>query len=87
MGLGDAKVGEQEGDRLGGHGGVPVGMDGQLPRADALVQQYGVHRGRGLVDVGLVVEHLQHGLALGVRQGPRLRPYGPRRALRGRALG
>src|SRR5688572_32409166 len=30
VGLGDAEVGEQERDRLGGHGGAPVSMQRQL---------------------------------------------------------
>ena len=37
VGLGDAEVGEQERDRLGGHRGAAVGVDGQLPAADALL--------------------------------------------------
>src|SRR5450755_3084099 len=34
--LGDAEVGEQERYGLGGHRGAAVGVDGQLPAADAL---------------------------------------------------
>jgi hypothetical protein len=37
VGLGDAEVGEQEGDRLGGHGRAAVGMEGQLPGWDRLL--------------------------------------------------
>ena len=32
VGLGDAEVGEQERDRLGGHRGAAVGVEGQLSR-------------------------------------------------------
>ena len=38
VGLGDAEVGEQQRDRLGGHRGAAVGVDGQLPAADALLR-------------------------------------------------
>ena len=49
VGLGDAEVGEQERDRLGGHRGAAVGVDGQLVAADALL-------GAGLAD-----QHLGQG--------------------------
>ena len=39
VGLGDAEVGEQERDRLGGHRGAAVGVDGELPAADALLRR------------------------------------------------
>ena len=37
VGLGDAQVGEQQRDRLGGHRGAAVGVDGQLAAGDALL--------------------------------------------------
>src|SRR5450755_2263773 len=36
VGLGDAEVGEQQCDGLGGHRGAAVGVDGQLPAGNAL---------------------------------------------------
>ena len=38
VGLGDAEVCEQERDRPGGHRGAAVGVDGELPAADALLR-------------------------------------------------
>lgn len=35
-GLGDAEVGQQHRDRLGGHRGAAAGLDGQLVTRDAL---------------------------------------------------
>ena len=35
--LGDAQVGEQERHGLGGHRGAAIGVNGQLVRADALL--------------------------------------------------
>jgi len=43
VGLGDAEIGEQERDRLGGHRGAAVGMDRQLARSNPLL-------GKGLLD-------------------------------------
>jgi hypothetical protein len=37
VGLGDTQVREQERDRLGGHRGAAIGMQGQLPGRDALL--------------------------------------------------
>ena len=37
MGLRDPEVGQQQRDRLGGHRGAPVGVNGELAAADALL--------------------------------------------------
>ena len=37
VGLGDAQVGEEQGDRLGGHRSAAIGMDGELVRHDVLL--------------------------------------------------
>jgi hypothetical protein len=54
--FGDAEVGEQEGDRLGGHRGAAVGVQGELVAADALLadrlgdQPFGEDRGLTMRD-------------------------------------
>ena len=37
MGFGDAQIGQQEGDWLGGHGEAAVGVNGELSRLDVLL--------------------------------------------------
>ena len=49
VGLGDAEVGEQQRDRLGGHGAAAVGVEAELAAGDAL---FGAGRGDELLRQG-----------------------------------
>src|ERR1022692_263108 len=41
VGLGDAQIGEQKGHGLGGHGGTPVGVEGELAGDDLVDRRSG----------------------------------------------